>query len=178
MQELSLNVLDVAQNSVAAGADIIKITEEHSLSGHLLITIEDNGCGMTEQQLSGVTDPFFTTRTTRKVGLGIPLFKMAAEMTGGSFRIKSRQGTGTKVSAMFNTNHLDCMPVGDMCSTVCSLIQCNPNIDFVYKLITPKGEMTADTRQFRAILEDIPINSPQVMSFIKGFIDENSGEIL
>ena len=179
MQELSLNVLDVAQNSVSAGASLIEITQEHDLEANkLTITIADDGCGMTAQQVERVIDPFYTTRTTRSVGLGVPFFKMAAEMTGGSFTIESQVDKGTTVRAVFDTGHIDCMPVGDMCATICSLIQCNPDIDFVYRLITEKGMMETDTRQFRQILEGISLSEPQVNSFIKGYIEENSAPIL
>ena len=179
MQELSLNVLDVSQNSVAAGASLIEITQKYEDNPPVLVlTVQDNGSGMTPIQAARVLDPFYTTRSTRKVGLGIPFFKMAAEMTGGSFALESQKGVGTRICAVFHTNHIDCMPVGDMRSTIVSLIQCNPDIDFVYRLISPKGQFEADTRQFRKILEGIPLNSPQVISFIKDFIEENSSELL
>ena len=93
MRELALNVMDVAQNSISAGASLITLTVEEDLAAdRLTITLEDNGCGMTEEQVRSVIDPFYTTRTTRKVGLGVPLFKMEAEMTGGSFSIRSQKG--------------------------------------------------------------------------------------
>ena len=123
MRELSLNVLDIAQNSIKANASLIEIElSESTEKKELLIGIYDNGKGMTPEQVQSVTDPFFTTRTTRKVGLGIPFFKMAAEMTEGSFEIESEVGVGTRVSAVFRTDHLDFTPVGDMCSTIVILI--------------------------------------------------------
>ncbi len=174
MQELSLNILDVAQNSVTAGAGLVQILLSKDEKGWLQITIADNGCGMTPEQLRQVEDPFFTTRTTRKVGLGVPLFKMAAEQTGGRLEITSAPGVGTTTTAWFDTAHIDCMPMGDICATICSLIQCNPGIDFLYRYTTPKGSMEADTRQFRQVLEDMPLNTPEVMAFIREFITENS----
>ena len=123
MRELSLNVLDIAQNSVAANAALCEIEViESTRNKELFIGIYDNGKGMTEEQVKSVKDPFFTTRTTRKVGMGIPLFKMAAEMTGGSFDIESEVGVGTKVKAIFKTDHLDFTPLGDMCSSIVLLI--------------------------------------------------------
>lgn len=180
MQDLSLNILDVAQNSVAAGAGLVTITRMQNLpQGWLTILIEDDGCGMTPEQVQRVVDPFYTTRTTRKVGLGVPFFKMAAELTGGSFEITSKPGEGTRVCARFDLTHIDCNPVGDLSATICCLIQCNPDMEFVYKLHTPKGEFTADTREFRQVLgEDVPLSEPRVLTFIKSYIDENSAELL
>ena len=104
MRELALNVMDVAQNSITAGASLVRLTvQEDSAADRLSITLEDNGCGMTQEQVKSVIDPFYTTRTTRKVGLGVPLFKMEAEMTGGSFSIRSQKGEGTVLTAQFCT---------------------------------------------------------------------------
>ena len=113
MPEIALNVLDIAQNSVRAEASLIQISVDvDEAADTLTITIEDNGCGMTAEQTARVTDPFFTTRTTRKIGLGVPFFKMAAESTGGSFSIQSEPGVGTKVTAVFGLSHIDRMPLG------------------------------------------------------------------
>jgi len=132
MQELSLNILDVAQNSVRAGATLTEITvDEQPADDRLTISIRDNGCGMAPEQVRQVTDPFFTTRTTRRVGLGVPLLKMAAELTGGSLEITSEPGRGTSLRAVFGLNHIDRMPLGDIAATICSLVQCNPDIDFL-----------------------------------------------
>ena len=123
MRELSLNILDIAQNSIAAGASLTEIlVEENTTEKTLLIGIYDNGKGMTEEQVRNVQDPFFTTRTTRKVGMGIPLFKMAAEQTGGSFSIKSQPGVGTRVEARFKTDSIDFTPLGDMSSTIATIV--------------------------------------------------------
>ena len=123
MRELSLNVLDIAQNSISAGAKLIEIDIREDTAKRLLtIRIADDGCGMTREKLKSVIDPFYTTRTTRKVGMGVPLFRMAAEMTGGSFEIDSEPGKGTVVTALFHTDHVDFVPLGDICSTVTMLI--------------------------------------------------------
>lgn len=178
MQELSLNVLDVAQNSVRADASLICIeVDEQPKNDWLTITISDNGCGMTAKQISQVTDPFFTTRTTRKVGLGVPFFKMAAELTGGALNIDSQLGNGTTVTASFGLSHIDRMPLGDMAGTVCTLIQCNPDVDFVYTRRYGERSFSADTREFRKTLGDIPLQTPEVLRFIGEFIRENSAEI-
>lgn len=179
MQELSLNVLDVAQNSITAKATLVEIAvhENHKLDS-LVITIKDNGKGMSKEQAQQVTDPFFTTRTTRKVGLGVPFFKMSAEMTGGSFEIASELGIGTTVTASYTLSHIDRMPLGDMNGTIMSLVQCNPTIDFVYTYDLNETAFTADTREFREILGDIPLDTPDVLVFIKGFLEENTNELM
>ena len=178
MQELSLNSLDIAQNSVRAGAKLIEITVDEQPEQDLLtITVADDGCGMTEEQVRRVTDPFFTTRTTRKVGLGVPFLKMAAEMTGGALTIDSKVGEGTVLTASFGLGHIDRMPMGDIAATICSLVQCNPDIDFVYTYRRGTGAFSADTRQFRQILEGVPLSDPQVVGFIGEFIRENTAEL-
>ncbi|MDD5953016.1 MAG: sensor histidine kinase [Oscillospiraceae bacterium] len=177
MQELSLNVMDVAQNSVVAEATLIAITvAERDRS--LKIEIQDNGHGMTEEQLQHVTDPFYTTRTTRKVGLGVPLFKMQAEMTGGTFEIRSKVGEGTKVTATFHTDHVDMIPIGDMESTILLLITCNPDRDFVYFRSKEEKSFTLDTRELREVLGgDVPLNAPDVTQWIKAYLQENLDSI-
>ncbi|MBQ8732015.1 MAG: sensor histidine kinase [Oscillospiraceae bacterium] len=174
MQELSLNVLDVAENSVSAGASLIEVEVWEDPKADLLtILIRDNGCGMTEEQVRQVTDPFYTTRKTRKVGLGVPFFKLAAELTGGSFSITSEVGKGTETKAVFVRSSIDRMPLGDMAETMVSLIGCNPDIDFIYRYGFGEALFEADTREFREILGDVSLAEPQVRSFIREFITEN-----
>lgn len=178
MRELSLNVMDVAQNSVRAGADLIRITVEESDEKDLLtIVIADNGSGMTEEQVRQVTDPFFTTRTTRKVGLGVPLFKLSAEQTGGSFDIQSKVGSGTATTASYVKSHVDMTPLGDINSTVKILIQCNPDIDFIFIHSTDNGSFTLDTRELREILGDVSLDTPDVLEWIGEFLEENTQNI-
>lgn len=176
MRELSLNVMDIAQNSVTANASLITITVNESDKDDFLdIFIEDNGKGMTKEQVQSVIDPFFTTRKTRKVGLGIPLFKMAAEQTGGYLTIESQVGIGTKVHAHFVKSSVDMTPLGDINSTVKILIQCNPTLDFVFNHSTDNGEFTLDTRDLREVLgEDVPLSTPDVLEWIGGFLEEQS----
>ena len=176
MREISLNILDIAQNSISAKASLIEIGLRET-NNILTVTIADNGKGMSPEQLEQVRDPFFTTRTTRKVGMGIPLFKMAAEMTGGSFDIQSSLGKGTIVTAVFRTDSIDFTPVGDMAATMCSLISMNTDIDFVYRRSVEEKEFTLDTKQMREILGDVPLSSPEVTEFITEFICENTTEI-
>ena len=178
MTEISLNVLDVAENSTRAGAALVAITAAVDTASDLLtITIADDGCGMTEEQVAHVTDPFFTTRKTRKVGLGIPFFKYAAESTGGSFTIDSTPGAGTTVTAVFGLSHIDRMPLGDMDGTVTALIRMNPQIDFRYVFTADGRSAQTDTRQLREILGDVPLDTPEVMEWIDGYIREQSAAI-
>ncbi len=178
MRELSLNVMDVAQNSVRADANLVTITvTESDKSDSLTISIADDGCGMTEEQVSQVIDPFFTTRTTRKVGLGVPLFKLSAEQTGGSFDIKSELGKGTVTTASYVKSHVDMTPLGDINSTVSILIRCNPDIDFVFTRTTDKGSFTLDTRELRVVLEGVPLDTPDVLEWIEQYLKENTENI-
>lgn len=176
MRELSLNVMDVAQNSVTANASLITIIVNESKKDDFLdILIDDNGKGMTKEQVEHVTDPFFTTRTTRKVGLGVPLFKMAAEQTGGTFEISSTLSVGTVLKAHFVPSSVDMTPLGDINSTVSILIRCNPKIDFVFKHKTDKGEFSLDTRQLKQVLgEDVSIDTPDVIAWIDEFLYEQT----
>ena len=179
MRELSLNVLDIAQNSVSAGALLVEIELIEDTENHeLLIGIYDNGKGMTREQVENVRDPFFTTRTTRKVGMGIPLFKFAAEMTGGRLEIDSEVGVGTRVRAYFRTDHLDFTPIGDMTSTIISLVTMNLHMDFLYRRKVDDKEFTVDTRQLKEILGDVPLNEPSIALWIQQYINENTKQLL
>lgn len=177
MTELSLNVLDIVQNSIKARASLITVSvEKHTDSRTLSISVEDNGCGMTEEQLAHVIDPFFTTRTTRKVGLGVPFFKMSAELTGGSFSINSEVGKGTSLCAEYHYDHIDMMPLGDMAATMVSLVSVNPDVDFVYSFRCDGEGFAMDTREVKTVLEGLPVNSSEVLVFIRDFINENQSE--
>lgn len=170
MKELSLNILDVAKNSVKAGATriIIRIEEQ---DGWRTLSIIDNGCGMSPEFLASVTDPFTTTRTTRPVGMGLPLLKLAAEQTGGDLTIESSvvPPTGTTVRARFRMDHLDCVPLGDYAGSVVTLIQGSPDIDFLFEYLRPEGDIVLDTAQVREVLgPEIPLNTPDVLMWIEG----------
>ncbi len=178
LPEISLNILDVAQNSISAGAALTEITVDiDSKADTLTVCINDNGCGMNEEQVKAVTDPFYTTRKTRKIGLGVPFFKTAAENTGGSFTITSEVGVGTKVKAVFGLSHIDRMPLGDMTFTVHTLVTLNCDIDFLYRYSVDGKSFTLDTREFREILGGVPFNVPEVSDYIKSYLTENSAEV-
>lgn len=179
MQELSMNVLDIAQNSIKAGATLTGITVDiDDAANRLTLSVQDNGSGMDAETVARVTDPFYTTRTTRNVGLGLPFLKMAAELTGGALEIDSAPGAGTTVTAIFTLGHIDLMPLGDMSGTIAALMQCNPDIDFVYVLRRGGEEFRADSRAFKEILGTVPISSPQVALFIQQYIEENAAPLL
>lgn len=176
MRELSLNILDIAQNSVKANASriSISITAENNL---LTISVKDNGCGMEKDFLKKVEDPFTTTRTTRKVGMGIPLFKMAAESAGGGFKISSIPKEGTETTATFLINHIDRMPLGDVGGTMASLVLTSPDRDFSLYYRVENREFIFDTAELKEFLEGIPVESPEIIAYIKKNINENIIEV-
>ena len=169
-----MNVLDVAENSMRAQAAnvTIKIVED-SAADILSILIEDDGCGMSEEQVAQVTDPFFTTRTTRKVGLGVPLFKMAAEMSGGEFSISSELGVGTKTCATFGLTNIDRMPLGDMASTIQLLICSHEDVNVTYIHIVDGREFSVSTDQLKEVLEGVSLETPEIRMFVGEYLKEN-----
>ena len=178
MKELSLNILDITENSVKAGATLTEILIEET-PDKLQLKIIDNGCGMSEEILKGVENPFYTTRTTRKVGLGIPLLKMAAEQTEGNFSITSQSASdnsenhGTEVQAVFNKNHLDYTPLGDVVSSITTLIHGHPDTDFLFRHVRPAGVVSLDTRELREQLGDeIPLNTYEVIKWVEEYLRE------
>ena len=176
MKELSLNILDVTKNSVSAGAKNILVSLNKNTEGWLTLTIKDDGCGMSKETVENVTNPFYTTRTTRKVGLGLPLLKLAAEQTGGSLSITSTQEEdkhGTEVVAVFDTNSIDFMPVGDIVSTMCVLIAGSPEIDFRFVDSAPEGEVVLDTADIKAILgEEISLAEQEIQMWMGEYLKE------
>ncbi len=182
MKELSLNILDVAENSVKAGASLTQIILEEK-GNELTLSIIDDGCGMDEKTVKSVTDPFYTTRTTRSVGLGIPLLKLAAEQTGGRLEIESKTEAaspadhGTTVKATFDKSHIDFTPLGDVTSSIVTLIQGHPDTDFLFIHRIEEGEVSLDTREIRAVLDGVPLDTYDVIKWIEGSIKEQYDEI-
>ena len=169
-----MNVLDVAENSMRAQSENVMITiTEDSVKDLLSIVIQDDGCGMTEEQVRQVTDPFFTTRTTRKVGLGVPLFKMAAEMADGEFSIKSKPGEGTTTSATFRLSHIDRMPMGDIASTIQMLICSHEDVNVEYTHTVDGRAFTVSTNQLKEVLEGVPLETPEIRMFVGDYLKEN-----
>lgn len=178
MKELSLNILDIAENSVKAGAKHVSlnITETDDT---LTFSVSDDGCGMTPEKLKSVTDPFFTSRTTRKVGLGIPLLKMLCEQTGGQMSVTSVSETfdsvnhGTVTTALFYKNHIDYLPLGDIVSSVVTFIQGSPDIEFRFVHELPdKRRVELDTGELKEILGDVPLSTPEVVIWMKEFLSD------
>lgn len=179
MKELSLNILDIAQNSVTAGAKNILISLEEDENALLTLTITDDGKGMDAEMVRTVTDPFCTTRTTRKVGMGIPLLKLASEQAGGSLSIVSvpRQEDpvhcGTTVCATFDTASIDFTPLGDIVGTIVVLIQGHPEIDYLFVHSTPHGTARLDTKELREVLGDeISLGEFEILDWIRGSLEE------
>ena len=177
MKEISLNILDIAENSVKAGASLTTILIDE-VDNRLVLTIIDDGCGMDEETVKSVVDPFYTTRTTRKVGMGVPLLKLACEQTGGSMEITSVSADadpehhGTSVTAVFHEDHLDFTPLGDVVSSIVTLIQGHPDTDFLFKHTKGEAEVGLDTRELRQVLEDVPLNSFEVIQWIQSYLEE------
>lgn len=177
MEELSLHLLDLIQNSVKAGASLIEIiiTEKADL---LTIELNDNGCGMSEEFLQRVESPFTTTRTTRKVGLGIPLFKQAALMAGGDFGIISRQGEGTRIKASFEINNIDRAPMGDLAGTILGQVLSTPvTPDYRLLYAVEDASFEFDTREIRRQLEGVPLDAPDVIAWMKDYLEEGIREL-
>ena len=177
MKDLSLNVLDVAHNSISAGASLIEVTlaEEADL---LTISIKDNGCGIAPEMLKTVTDPFTTSRTTRKVGMGLPLFKLAAQQSGGDLTIESTVGVGTVVNTSFFTSNIDCPPIGDMGSTAALLAGAlKEGMELVYTRIKDGRSFVFDTREVRAVLGGISLGEPEIQEWIRAYVTEQEESI-
>lgn len=173
MREIALHMADIAENSLAAGAARIKLSVMIDRAADRLITaIEDNGCGMDEQTLSHCTDPFMTTRTARRVGLGIALFKLSAEQSGGSFTIQSEPNRGTRAEAVYTISGVDRAPLGSIADTMAALIAANPETDFTL-------EYTADGKAFAFATDTIPYNdrTPAFAAAAKKEIQQRIDEI-
>jgi len=178
MKDLALHILDILQNSVTAGATLIKLQiDEIPDEDKYLVKFTDNGKGMDAGMVKQVTDPFFTTRSTRKVGLGLPLLKQNADRTGGNMKIHSLPGEGTEVEVEFSYKHIDRLPTGDIPGTLALTASSYRSIDFIYEHITPSGTFIFDTREIKETLEDLPISNPKVITFMKNMIRENLEEI-
>ena len=173
MRDISSHILDICENSVSAGASLIEISLAKSeLDNRFTVTISDNGCGMPRELLEKVTSPFTTTRTTRKVGLGIPLFKAGCENTGGHFSIQSKVGCGTIVKAEYVLNHIDRPPLGELAETIHSLVVLNPQLDFELKCVKDQEEFLFSTQEVKSIVGDIALNQADVSNWILEYLRE------
>ncbi|ADL13315.1 ATP-binding protein [Acetohalobium arabaticum] len=178
MKELSLHILDLVQNSIKAEATEVRIEIIEDLTADKMkILIIDNGQGISEEFLEDVLDPFTTTRTTRKVGLGLPLFQAAAEQCNGELNISSTEGKGTTVEATFQHSHIDRVPLGDIVGTIVTIIQGNPDLDLYYRHVIDNEEFSFVTSDLRDRLQGVPLNKPEVIKFIKEYLSENIEKI-
>lgn len=178
MDELMLHILDIVENSISAGASRIEVRiEENSQEDFLALKVSDNGRGMDEATLKAVEDPFFTTKSGKRVGLGIPLLKQAALSTGGHFKIESRPGRGTQIEARFRLSHIDLPPLGDLPGTLLVLVFASEKADIHFSYRKNGKELTLDTREIKACLGDLPLSHPQVIKFLKEYIEERAKEL-
>ena len=178
MRELALHILDALENAIEAGATRVDLTiDEDSTEDRLAIEVVDNGPGMSEDVLRRVGDPFYTTRTTRHVGLGIPLFRAAARRCNGDLTLESRPGTGTRVSATFQRSHIDRAPLGDMRSTLLGALLSQREIDLRYRHCIDDREFAFDTAEMREALQGVPLSHPAVREWLDAFLAEGFAEL-
>lgn len=171
MREISLHILDVATNSIEAGASLIEIQVEEDTGRDLLwFTVKDNGKGMDKEFVKEVTNPFFTSRKSRKVGLGLSLLQAVCERCEGKLIIKSRLGTGTTVEATFRHSHIDRPPLGNIADTILGLILANPAVDFCYVHVYNGRKFYIDTREIKKVLRGVPIDSPDVAIWLRDYL--------
>ncbi|HNQ65098.1 MAG TPA: ATP-binding protein [Smithella sp.] len=178
MLELAAHILDIAENSVRAGAKLVNITIiEDDKKNLLSIEINDDGHGMTEEEIVKALDPFYTTKKVRRVGLGLPLLAEAAKRAGGDLRLKSVKGKGTKLKVTFQLDHLDRQPMGNITTTIRNLIAGNSFVDFLYKHRHNDRRFSLDTRTIRKEIDDLPINHPEILKYIRDVIDDGLEDI-
>lgn len=173
MRELALHILDIAENSVSAKADTIKINlSENTQSDKLSFAITDNGIGMDEEMVNSVIDPFVTSRTTRKVGMGIPLLKAAAEGCNGGLTVTSTRGKGTKISCWFQRSHIDRMPLGDIINTLLVLVVGYPNVHWIFRYEFNDEMFEFDDEYFKNELGDLPLSEPGIIRFLREHLSD------
>lgn len=179
MREISMHILDLAQNSIVAGATRLEIeVSADTVADILTISIADNGKGMSPEFVAKVKDPFTTTRTTRRVGLGIPMFTEAAQACDGDLSVMSIPGNGTTITAWFKLSHIDRAPLGDMSSTLISIIAANPELAVRYVQRVDDNEFVLDTDEIKSQLDGVPISEGAVLKWIGDYVNEETGRAL
>ena len=174
MRELSLHILDLVQNAIEAGSSKIQLEiEEDTVLDTLCIKVADNGRGMSVDEVSKVTNPFTTTRTTRKVGLGLSLIDMSTQHCGGSLTIDSAVGKGTTVTACYRYSHIDRPPLGPMQPTLVTILVANPDIDFSYRHRFNQQSFEFHSQDIKEILGDIPLTQPEVLIWLNQFLSNH-----
>jgi hypothetical protein len=178
MRELALHILDITQNSLAAGAGVITVAiEDDPEKDRLTFSITDDGRGMDRETLARVTDPFYTTRTTRRVGLGLPMLKETALACGGSFAIDSQPGKGTVVTASYQRSHIDRPPLGDMASTMLAVLLGNEEITLRYSHRKGGLSFSFDSGEMKEILEGLSFQNPEVYQWLREFLTEGEKSV-
>lgn len=173
MLELAAHILDIAENSVRAGARLVEIIiHENHTENILFIEINDDGCGMTKEEIKKALDPFYTTKKVRRFGLGIPMLSDAAQRAGGHLNLESTKGKGTSLHVTFELDHIDRQPLGDIVGTLIILIAGNSDIDFLFKYRKNDRLFEMDTRDIRKEISDIPINHPEILKYIRSVLEE------
>jgi anti-sigma regulatory factor (Ser/Thr protein kinase) len=176
MDELASHIMDIVANSVTARAKNIQVSISQDRERSVLtLLIKDDGVGMDPDMTKKVQDPFFSTKTGRKVGLGIPLLKGTAETTGGTFSLASKIGKGTEICVSFDIRHPDLPPLGNIRDTVLVLVVGNPEVDFLFNLNADGHEFILDTKEVKSMLDGVPINYPEIITFLGKYLDENMG---
>ncbi len=179
MREIALHIIDIAENSVNAKADTIKISISENLhSDRLSFSVSDNGVGMDDDMLNKVVDPFTTTRTTRKVGLGIPLLKAAAEACNGGLTITSTKGKGTKLSCWFQRSHIDRMPLGDVINSFIILLVGYPTVHWIFRYEYNDEMFEFDDEYFKNELGDLPLSEPSILRFLREHLSQGMDAII
>ncbi len=174
MRELSLHILDLIQNSIEAGATSVKLEIiEDFVNDSMIIRVSDNGRGMNEKMRQLVIDPFITTRTTRRIGLGLPLMDMSTKRCGGYLKIDSIPGQGTVVEAMYQHSHFDRPPVGNLVETIKSILVANPALQFFYHHTVNDRSLSVSSQEIADILEGIPLTQPDVLIWLHGYLSDN-----
>lgn len=178
MRELALHLLDIAENSISAKASRIQIdVEEDHAADRLRLVVIDNGAGMSPEMVARVTDPFVTSRTTRKVGLGIPLLKAAAEACNGGLSIESTLGVGTCVTVEFQLSHIDRMPLGSLASTILTLVVGSPEVHWVFRYIVNGQVFVFDDEPIKEALDGLPFSEPAILGYIRSTLEEGIASV-
>ncbi|HOV91362.1 MAG TPA: ATP-binding protein [Syntrophorhabdaceae bacterium] len=174
MEDICAHITDIAANAISAKAKkVFVFLEKSTVNNRLSLKVTDNGKGMNEETLKKVIDPFFSTKTGRKVGLGIPLLKGTAETCGGHFNIKSTPGEGTEIEVFFQLDHPDLPPIGNLKDTILILTVGNPEVDFLFNIKNDVINFIFDTEEIKGLLDGVPINSPEVIKFLTNYLDEH-----
>ena len=178
MKELSLHILDIVQNSIKSGASLIELSIVEKIEENIFsIEIKDNGCGMDEETAKNAINPFFTTRTTRKVGLGLPLLQEAALRCNGTFDIKSEKGVGTSVYCSFERNNIDRAPLGDISSTIITIVNSLENCEFTFLHVLDEESYEFSTKTIKEVLEEDNIKSYEILLWIKEYVEDSEKKL-